>query len=238
MNEKDLELIDRYLTGNMTDEDRELWQERIADEEFRNALASSSEIQQAVRFEGREDLRKLLLEWDNQPAIRRRSRMYFWASTAAALLILVLVYLFTRPGSSPAYIASNYVEPYPNLVAPLQKGEAGSPDEYAEAFHLYETGYYGKAESAFSALDPEDEAVQFYSALTVFLDDREEEAIPRLESISYNSDHKFNIPAKWYLGLAFLMSGEEDKGLQQIQFVAGTDTPLAREAQELLHKIQ
>ena len=235
--ESHIALIDRYLTGSLTPAEKEQWQELLNDEAFRQTLSDYENIQKAATLEGRDELRALLASWDKPKVTPIRRRLVFWSSVAASILIIVVVFFLVRPVEDPQSLAAAYVEPYPNLIAPLQKsgGEAVTP--YEEAFHLYETGYYGKAASAFGTLDPADEGVQFYGALTSLLDERMEDAITQLGSIADAPGHRFRAPAMWYLALAEIMEGDIETGKQLLNDVADSDSPLADDAKGLLDKI-
>ena len=135
-------------------------------------------------------------------------------------------------------MAENYLEPYPNVVAPLQKSSDGEPERYQQAFQFYEMGYYGKAEDIFATLDQSDEAVSFFRALNALLNEQPQKALPMLEVISTKDGARFQKPAAWYQAMSLIMLDEKSEAVDILMQIAeDEDSPFASDAREILEKI-
>ncbi len=198
-NQLDIDFIDRYLNGKLSDEENTSLQRRLEDPAFREAFNQLLATHTAIVAEGREDLRETLKQWDREsrrPPVKT-IRMRTLMGVAASLLLLMFAYFVTRPAIDTQLLADNFLEPYPNVVAPLQKSADAGPDRYQQAFQFYEMGYYGKAEDIFGTLDQSDQAVEFFRALNALLDKQPDKALPVLESIASDEVARLTKPPMW-----------------------------------------
>ena len=239
-NQLDIEFVDRYLKGKLAETEIESLKSRLADSDFKTAFDQLVATHQAITAEGRSDLKRTLKQWDrqsNRPAART-IRMRTMVGVAASLLLLMVAYFVTRPGIDMQLLAENYLEPYPNVVAPLQKSSSDEPERYQQAFQFYEMGYYGKAEDIFATLDQSDEAVSFFRALNALLNEQPQKALPMLQSISATDDARFQKPAAWYEAMALIMLDEKRQAIDVLtKITEDKDSPFASSASEVLEQI-
>lgn len=152
--------------------------------------------------------------------------------------IVLAIWLVTRPALDTEPIANRYLLPYPNLVSPLQQQSSAEPNNYDEAFRMYELGYHGKAADLFMSLDRNDEAVQFYRSLNALFARDAELASKGFDEILKNKDHRYYIPSLWYSALNYLKQDNEKKALPLLTDLANGDSEFAKSARELLNDLK
>lgn len=211
LDEKDKQLIERYLFGTLDAAEKQQWTLRNADADFQKELALQKDLQMAFRAEGREQIKtrfqQLELERKTDMAeVQKLLPRFPWAgitTVAASVLVLlgVLWWLNGQPLDNQAAFAQ-YYEAYPNVVAPLTKGEEAGSDR-DRAFQLYELGEYQQALSVFESLRQEEEKI-FYQGLTYLALGRPQQAAPLLSLTSNNKTSSYRQAAQWYFALAAL----------------------------------
>ncbi len=237
IDKRDIELIDGHLRGELDEQGSTLFESRKDDPEFAGLLEEMVATKTVIRAEGRQQLKDELRKWDNSTKVRRLVRIRTVIGVAASILILIVAYFVFRPTADLDAIAENYLEPYPNVVAPIQKSGGDELTPFERAFQLYEMGYYDKAEDQFSVLDQDDESVQFYAAVTALLDNETELARDRLDAIIVDTSHRYHTPAQWYGALAHLIDGEKGDAILLLEQVAAGNSPLSPRATMLLDEI-
>ena len=237
MTDRDNYLIEQFLSRELTPGEEKELESRLSDPEFMAQYELSQKTVDAIRLEGREELRTQLRQWDRIRQINKRRQLYSYIGAAASIALLVLFYFVLSKPPAPEALVAEYLEPYPNVIAPLQKGNSDGSSTYEEAFRFYEMGYYGKAESGFLGEDHSDEAVQFYRGLTALLDGRNEVARALLSEVAEDSEHRFHIPGMWYYSLSLIEVNKVQEAKKYLGQVAVSDHPLASDAKKLLGEI-
>ena len=149
MSERHIDIIDKFLRGELSATEQSEFDSLMKDPSFKQEIDQVTEISKAAGVLGREELRNMLADWDNEKPVKPANRIRLWVTVAASVLMLVVAYMLVMPRTQPDLLAEDYLRPYPNLIAPLQKGDTEDVSEYNEAFRFYEMGYYGKAEQGF-----------------------------------------------------------------------------------------
>lgn len=237
IDKRDIQLIDAYLRGELDEQGLALLESRKEDAEFAGLFEEMARTETVVRAEGRKQLKEELRKWDSSAKVRQLVKVRTIIGVAASILILVVAYFLFRPAADLDAIAENYLEPYPNVVAPIQKSGGEELTPFERAFQLYEMGYYDKAEDQFGVLDQDDESVQFYAAVTALLDNETELAKNRLDAIILDTGHRYHTPAQWYGALAHLLDNEKGDAVLLLEQVAEGNSPLSQRAQMLLDEI-
>lgn len=234
--EQDQVLIDKYLRNELSAaEVQEIQTRRTADPQFARHLAEMEALQQAAKAEGRNNLRKKFRQWD-----RAGKRQIFTirriAAAAAVAGLLVLAYFVIPREQTPPSLASAYLAPYPNVVAPLQKSDS-DPSTYEKAFQLYEAGEYKQAEAIFATLDQNNESVQFYRAVNHLLAGNDRQAVDALQMMIADPQHAYFQPALWYLALGQVNLGMRDQARITLRNVVSAGPPYADQAIELMNAL-
>lgn len=227
LEDKDYYLIDQYLLGRLSKAEERQLKERKRDAEFQRELALQEDMMGVFQVAGREDLKAVLGGWEEniqagnsenkeakiRPLKRRSGLSRIWAMAAAMALMLVALWWLLTPGKTD-YLAQHF-EAYPNVIAPILKSDEPLTAE-ERAYQAYELKNYEEAERLFEKLAPSDDKA-FYQAM-IALEKREtSKAINLLEKVYQNSAARFRQPAMWYLALAYLEMGEQEKAGQLIK---------------------
>lgn len=157
MEEKDLELIERYFRSHLNGEEQADFQRRLAnDAGFREAVQLHSDALEAIRMEGEAMLRARLAakgrELDMQPA-RRKNQWWLWALPAMLLCAGAIWWAMPAPTQEPDIQQTPVPPTAPNLpvetkpsVIPPVKNEPQAPPKreapqepqiFASWFHPY-----------------------------------------------------------------------------------------------------
>jgi hypothetical protein len=234
---RDIEIIDAHIRGELDEQGLKALRKRREDPEFADLMDEMLETRRAISAEGRKELREEMRNWDKSAKVRRLVRVRTVIGVAASILILVVAYFVFRPTADLEAIAESYLDPYPNVVAPIQKSGGDELTPFERAFQLYEMGYYNKAEDQFGILDQDNESVQFYAGVTALLDQDAELAQERLGAIVQDPRHRYHTPAQWYCALAYLLEDEKSDAVILLERVAESNSPLSKRARMLLDEI-
>lgn len=233
ISEQDDLLIDGYLRKTLTLSVQHQVKERMAsDDAFREEVQFRQVLQQAARRRGQQNLEALLVvadeeldgaeeEGESQTAKLRRLPMLRWVAIAASVLLLVAVGWWVFRSPEPQVLYTAYYEPFPNLIAPIDKSETAESLP-AKALQAYERKNYQEAVQHFEALQQAanrsvtDSLVfsadeQLYYGLSLLENRQERAAIAMLNTIADDPNARYQQAAQWYLALAWLKVGDLDK---------------------------
>ena len=227
-------LIDNYLRNKLSPREHAEFQDRLNHPEFQSALERTRDVQKAIKAQARQDFRSEIKGWDQQ-ARGRILNMRRFLSIAASILLLVAVFFVFKQQPSNSDLFAQYFEPYPNVVAPLQKSGDSDLTTYERAFQLYESGAYEEATRALDGLDQDDMAVQFYHAVSLLALDKPAEALAELMRLAEVDGNAYEKPSEWFSSLALLKVGQENDARQILTGITADAThPYHRQARKLL----
>jgi len=240
--EQDERLLDRYVRQELTPKEEEQFNQRMQDDDFRQALQWHQDLQAAAQQRGRQHLKEQLQSWENKESktsAQKRSRSNFWRWSLIAIAVvatLLLLWLFFRPSpKSPEEIFAEHFMPYPNIVAPIEKSE-GQVSERTLAFEAYELTAYPQAEVQFAQLE-QTLTVQFYRGVTALAQEQPAKAITFLQPVS-ETENRFQQAAAWYLALAHLLQNELEIATNLLENIQNTsDHPFQQRAANLLQEL-
>lgn len=151
LSDQDIEQIERYLLGELTDEEEKTVEQRInTDPEFADEVSFMRDIINVSKQEGRQHLRENLKKAEqkeaekieaevnqeteakkkqNKKIIINRRNWFYWATAAAAVFIGLYVGVIA-PSTHGNKLYNEYFEPYPNEVIPSTRGEE-VPENFA-----------------------------------------------------------------------------------------------------------
>ena len=130
-------LIDKYLRGELTQEERQEFDTRMAtDKEFAEDVAMMQNLGPVAEDMDDENFRELMAEFEAE-APTSTSSTNLWknllvAASIFAVLGLAVFYNLTQPISS-SDLYENYYESYPNVVNPMVRGEEATEADKAFA---------------------------------------------------------------------------------------------------------
>lgn len=226
--------IDRYFEGDLTPEEEQVLLERMAqDPELRAEWEFQQAVKGAIYRKEREELKSFLREVE---AGRSRRKMRLWMGAAASLLLLSGIWFYFLRDNGPS-LAQAYFHPLPNLVSPVVRS-TDSARESDAAFRAYEDGRYAEAVRAFKKAGEKPYAA-LYGAVSYLAIDSTRAALHILNSFSA-TDHDLPLETyrKWYLGIAFLKTGEKEKARALFTELAAYTNPVQEKAVEILEKLR
>jgi TolA-binding protein len=233
----------RYITESLTDN---IEDKRIA-EEIRDVKRESSKsgidnvasewvkdwnkeseigiAETGKRRENRDFIKRSL---ENKVISREPKKIFYlrWILTsAAALLGAVIIIRTLLPAGDQDRIFAKYYEPF-NVISSVTRGaNAIVTNSYALAVESYKAHNYQEAAAGFSiAAEQESQAgpVRFFLGLSQIATENYGEAIAALESV-VTGQGEYVKDANWYLGLAYIKTGEPGKA--RISFETLSRTP-------------
>lgn len=213
------ETIDRYLSGEMTEEERTSFEDHIqANEVLKSNVEEQLKLIRAVEESS-------LLEWFNN--IHRRffgdgkqtgrksffslsSSMYFGAASVLLMLAVGSYFMFFHKNFNERLYAT-YFKPDPGL--PTVMGTSGNFAFY-DAMVDYKRGEYDKAIQKWSRQQIQqsnNDTLNYFLGVAYLANDNPKKAIPFLGTVVKNEHFIFIDEANYYLGMAYLKMNDLEK---------------------------
>jgi hypothetical protein len=239
---EDIELIDQFLAGKLSASEAEFVRKRIeGDKEFSALYEDLKYVIESTRIAGREELVSYLKTIEPKSEPVPKSTLWYWVSGVAALIAIAFSLFFFIGKGSPANPNENlvaaYFTPYPNVIVPVVRGEAEDSTARAKAFREYELGDYESALESLNNIDTPTQDDQFYKGVCSLALNDYTGAVSYLKKYEEGGE-SFATQTKWYLGLAYLGTGELDLSRKYLSDLAGTDNSYRAKASDLLTKIK
>ena len=233
------EAIDRYVAGEMNEEELALFEARIRNDK---ALATKVEEQRelilAVEESSlREEFNTIHAKFFDGGKRSNRKALFSlsagtWLRAASVLLVIAVgsyFLLFQKDLNERLYEA--YFKPDPGLATVM----SGSSDfAFYDAMVDYKQGNYEKAIQKWdqqTISKPGNDTLNYFLGVAWLADDNPEKAVPFLESTVKNNNSVFIEDANYYLGMAFLRLGNIEKA--RTYFVRNG----SEKSREVIHEI-
>jgi len=176
---------------------------------------------------------------ERKKGLKRSLPLYFSLSAAAIIIAFVFLNILS-PSYNPAKLFNSYYEPL-NAVLPFTRSlNADQPDSYASAIEKYKLGDYQSAAIEFSnAMLKDNSAIipRFYMGITQLELGNVDQAINLLSEVS-GSLGEYGKDARWYLGLAYLKTGEKGKASACFEILAQTPGFYQKRADKILRRLK
>ena len=224
------ELVDNYLEGKLSPEDRKLFESLIADNpKYKAELIQLEKGRAAV-------------ELFEQSTRRRPSSLKSWLFSAAIACVLVLsgYLLWITLGMSPGEkLYAKHYEPLPNQVPKSAYGELAA-DIKTQAFQAYDAGDFEKAAALFQQVEsqPDSEYILLYYGICQLELGRPEKAIPLLNLVNGETLIAPKEVAAWYEALGYFKMNMLDKGKEFLQVTAANPNPYQAQAKTILESLK
>lgn len=240
------QLIERYLDGEMTIEER-IWfeQELKVDEQLALEFRLEIQIHEALSQEDIIDFLGKLQKASSQIKGERKPHvvpLYRRTARVAAIITLLIslsgILYLTLPRD---YSSEKLFEHYYSYQRNEGVTRSGNTN-LVEAVLRFQSGDFNGAVSMFDVILTEDSsniAVQFYNGIAHIELQNYDEAIASFEYIIGHNQNLYVDHAEWYLGLCYLRMNEEEKAVAQFQSIAENNGNYhAGEAMDLLKKLK
>jgi len=212
------DLIESYLEGGMTHEQKMNFEERLSKEEkLRNALDEMKQAKDFLEEGGGLFLKQKMQAFEAEEKAKVKP-MFSWQILSAAAVVVLLIasfFLFQGPLSGPEAVRANF-EPY---AATSLRGNAKMENPFNQAVLAYERKDYTNAILFFSQLNadaPNYVESQLYLGNALLAVKDYASAVGPLEIVSKSKDIRFSDAGDWYLLLAYLGNNQQDEFSQLV----------------------
>jgi len=246
-NDYDITQVEKYFDNELSDGEVSAFMERIAnDPPFKALVNQERNLIQGIRLEGlKRDLQYLKSVEDTinshkiiSPASAARRLWYYAAAAAVALIATIGIMLYGPSESADELFVTYYDKPYPNIFEPTVRGARDHETQRSEAFLAYDNGDYARAAELFNELlkvKKEPGVLMLLGNANLMLG-RTEEAKQNFITLLNDFD-ELDLPAKWFLSLCYLKSGDVENARKVLKELGETEVSYANKAKELLNKV-
>lgn len=241
--EKDIELIDRYLKNELIGAEKTRVEQRLANDAGFGKLCDEMKIAiAAVKVSAREklksqigDLERELTEKEFSPGA---SMTKYWPMGIAAVLIIGFgIFWMTRtPESKISPLFAEAFVPYPNVVMPTVRGTVNDSSKLKEAYAAYDLADYQKSISIFSSLPDKDAGVLLYLGNSYLAIAEPIKARQQFELLQNDFD-VFDDQAEWFIALSYLSENNSAECVKRLRKIKEKQNDYAAKASALLSKI-
>lgn len=218
-NQDDIELIERYLNDELSeDQVRDFETRKNEDKEFNSLFEELSAIIPLIEDVSRKDVKDILTGFDEknfgleENTTRERSFLSPVLKIAAALALLIVSFFafryYTKPDQHQVLFAENF-SPLPNQILPNTRGIEIPKEVKNQAYYQYELGQYESAIELFNQIPETDDdgAVLLYSGISHLALEDYGNAKTLLQKYLVGQ-RPFHDEAQWYLFLSHVLSGD------------------------------
>lgn len=178
LSDKDLDLIQQYLSEALTDEDKSNFDSRLEDTEFKEELLFQSEMIDAL---GEIDYQNTIGELkegaitatepssttNNEPV--KKGQLGKWLGILGIVAMMLLAGWFgfkdgkaSKASHNFAELALDYSTPYP--VAQIERGSSTQKEIITDGLAAYANNDWQKAVEAFGKINPQTDKIKMYTA--------------------------------------------------------------------------
>lgn len=225
--EKDLELIDAYLRGELSGADLARFDEKLRnDVEFQSTFQEVKLIKTAIRQNLRANALQVLKDRESliqeEYSTKNRNIMKRYLSIAASLVLVVsLVYLSFKNDlpeiNGQAIFTENY-RAYTNLELGTERGtNLGLEGLKQQAYYAYDLGNYAEAASDLTELVKSEKSAAnyFYLGISNVEIGNSEAAYANFNTV-INNFSEYKEQAQWYLALALIKEDKTDEAISNL----------------------
>ena len=243
--EKDKELlIEAYFTETLTTSQQQQMDWLLQnDVTFSEAFNFEKEIRDTVIYNERQELKKRFRTLDKQEVKPVRQQARWWYAAASILILIGAGWFFLdkQSGVTAEKLYAQYMEPYPNMVTPMVRGDIPADKVMSEALMLYDKRAYSESAVLLQQVyneHPNDQTA-FYLAICQLMLQKPREAITLLEARDWKNTSYFSpVVVNWYWGLAYLQLGDGEQALPRFKLVAESDDSLSAEARNVVNALE
>ncbi|MEL7120873.1 MAG: hypothetical protein AAFO07_15580 [Bacteroidota bacterium] len=154
---------------------------------------------------------------------KKRSRVFYLIPAAAVVLILLTAFPYIFQANDPQVLADNFLTKTEVYHSAATKGTKTEETTRQEAINAFNKKDYLLAEQYYSQIENKTEEDNLYTALSFLYNKKYAQGIPVLEVLERNPESKFQIEARWFLSIAYVLNGEEDKAKSLLQSISAED---------------
>lgn len=242
MMQEDLDIVDRYLEGTLSEQERTAFEERLLqDEELRQQVAEMKVIHAGIIQASRKLALQNLKDLESTLPIVSENGLSLWYNTwlqaAAVLLIGLVTYALWPDAVDEQALFATHFEVYPNIIMPTVRGEMPNDSTLKTmAFRAYDQKQYEEATDLFNSIEQKDESILFYLGNCYLANNQAEKALPLFEKV-LNEYEVFDEQAAWYIAVSYLKREERERARQALEKVVTRNGAYKEKAQTILKKL-
>ena len=219
------------------------------DDKIDDELQFEKDLQSALGKESRQLMKDKLVQLDQKIVARQSMNKFFIIIGILLLLFMASLIVWNNMQSNSnefntkttEEVFAMRFEPYPNIVAPIVKGDNDVTDR-EKAFQLYEQGNYAAALPLLNELTfaKNDTVAMFYHANILLKNGDTKQAINQFKTIIKSKNQTFVQPAEWYLTLAFVKNNqiEETRKFAYDNIISNDNHPHEKDAITLMRYLE
>jgi TolA-binding protein len=169
----------------------------------------------------------------------RRLFVRYISLSAAALIGVFIIIRTLLPASNPENLFNSYYKPFDAISPVTRSVNNNESDINSSAINSYKTGDYQGAVAAFGRLSKEPLSGQagFLLGLSQLALENYSMAISQLSDVA-NGSGEYGKEAKWYLGLSYLKTGNNQKARECFEYLAGSDGFYRERSEKILRRLK
>lgn len=238
-----MEMLDSYLDGKLTAEEMKTFEAVMArDEVLYREFKLHQDMSRALLNDKADDFRKLLDKAHLRYEKRDRRPLFYKMAAAFIVFLAVggIVMLLSHRSSPTKDLADKYYQTY----QPLNGVRSEDPKQdkiLSTAFQAYDKGDYFTSARNFETLlklNPNNNQVRFYLAVSYMENKSETNAIRLLQEIIDSRDVYYLSQSEWYLGICYLWLGRKDEAILPFERLAKKKGFYQQQAQKMLDELK
>jgi TolA-binding protein len=164
----------------------------------------------------------------------------FALPAAAAIIGAFFLIKLLLPSNDPDKLFEKYYEPLSAISAVTRSADATLMNSYASAIESYKNKNYLAAAAGFSDViskDPQNTSSRFFMGITQMALGNYEQSKSFLKEVISRQDEYIK-EARWYLGLAYLKTGDSEKANDCFETLAQTPGFYSDRAEKILRRLR
>lgn len=234
-------LIEKYLQGEFSQEERKAIEQKIAeDPDLWQEANLHRNLHQFLQNQEEIKLRDQLSALEKARFKKNKPLLTYGIAAAISLLVVAgIFFLYDQQQISPAEIVAEQFEPYPMV---LNERNVGLEDQAIQlAINAYLDQDYPQAITYFNELVNRDTLVtlaRFYQGVSLLALNRSAESVEILAELKDTEQSLIKQQTLWYLGLSYLLQEEQEKALSTFSELAGYENYKQEEAQRIIEQLE
>ena len=221
-NDMDINLIDKYLAGTLSEEEKTLFEQKLAQPQFKEKLELVQAIKKGVAAEKTQQMKSFLQneekkittpEQTDTPTAKTKQLPRNFLRIAAGFLVLLALsfWLWNKNDQGTTHLYTQHFSPEKNVLYITKKSEPDLSRKY-EIFKAYDDGNYTEYIKGVDALltDEDNDDYRFYKANALLELNQTDEAISILKKIIAAEKTQFMEESKFILALAYLRVNQKE----------------------------
>lgn len=231
------ELIERYVLGQMSEEERSDFENELrANSRLQDLVSESQTLKEVIRSEEniavfQDTLKTVVQEKRKSPSYLR------WWGAAAAMVFCVSAIIWMHQAnqtSNPSELVLAYFEPFPDVLTSRDQGDS----LVSLAMTAYGVGDYIQAISILKSIENDDSSLfRFYIGVSYQATGDYEKALDIWEELEESPERSLKFDIKWYKALALLGLNESERAKPIVQELVNQPSSVQSKARMLLEEL-